>query len=293
MKTPISARSASGLRGEYEGAAADYTVEQAWDAYTPDMHDRWRRLYARQSALVQRYGAPQLITGLARLDCAAAIPRFDDTNAVLGQATGWRIVAVPGLIPDDCFFAHLASRRFPVTRWIREEHELDYLVEPDVFHDFFGHVPILLDPSFADFMEAYGKGGARALAMDALEMLARIYWYTVEFGLIDQGDGLKAYGAGIISSARETVFSIEDRQVLRLWFDPVRIMRTDYNIDRFQSCYFVLHSFAQLVDGLVEMDFGPIYETWRGSAPLPANGAQPSDRLYHLAEDQKAGGAGR
>src|SRR5262245_1193412 len=102
MKTPVSARSASGLRGDYEGAAADYTVEQDWDSYTPDMHARWRRLYARQSALVQRHGARQLLDGLARLNCADAIPNFDEANEVLGAATGWRIVAVPGFIPDDC-----------------------------------------------------------------------------------------------------------------------------------------------------------------------------------------------
>jgi phenylalanine-4-hydroxylase len=293
MKTPVSARSASGLRGEYEGAAADYTVGQDWDAYTPEMHARWRRLYARQSALVERHGAPQLLAGLARLGCSRAIPRFDEANAVLGPATGWSLVAVPGFIPDDCFFDHLANRRFPVTRWIREEHELDYLVEPDVFHDFFGHVPMLLDPSFAGFMAAYGRAGARAIAMDALPMLARIYWYTVEFGLIDEGHGLKAYGAGIVSSARETVFSVEDPDVLRLRFDPVRIMRTDYNIDRFQSCYFVLDGFDQLIEGLVALDFGPIYEKWRGSPPLPAGEAQLGDRPYRLAREVVSGEGGR
>lgn len=282
MKTPVSARSASGLRGQYEGAAADYTVGQEWTSYTPEMHVRWRRLYTRQSALIERYGAPQLLAGLARFDCADAIPRFDEASAILRPATGWTIIAVPGFIPDDCFFDHLAHRRFPVTRWLREEHELDYLVEPDVFHDFFGHVPMLLDPTFADFMEAYGRAGARAIAMDALEMLARIYWYTVEFGLIDEGFGLKAYGAGIVSSARETVFAVTDPGVLRLRFDPVRIMRTDYNIDRFQSCYFVLGSLAQLIDELVALDFGPIYEQWHGAPPLPAGDLQPGDRRYRL-----------
>jgi phenylalanine-4-hydroxylase len=284
MKTPTSANSGSSLRGDYEGAAADYTIEQAWDGYTPAMHERWRRLHARQSALAQRYAAPQVLSGLAALDCAEGIPDFARTNAILGSATGWRIVAVPGFIPDDCFFDHLANRRFPVTRWIREERELDYLVEPDVFHDFFGHVPMLLDPTFAGFMQAYGSAGARAIAMDALAMLARIYWYTVEFGLIDEGQGLKAYGAGIVSSAAELVFSVEDPDVLRLRFDPVRVMRTAYNIDRFQSCYFVLDQFDQLLDGLVELDFGPIYERWRYTPPLPAGERQPGDRTYAEAQ---------
>jgi phenylalanine-4-hydroxylase len=280
MKTPTSANSGSSLRGDYEVAAADYTVPQAWARYTPEMHDRWRRLYARQTALADRHAAPQVLAGLAALDCADGIPDFARTNRVLGDATGWSIVAVPGFIPDDCFFDHLAERRFPVTHWIREEHELDYLVEPDVFHDFFGHVPMLLDPTFASFMQAYGKAGARAIAMNALPMLARIYWYTVEFGLIDQGIGLKAYGAGIVSSAKELVYSTEDPDVLRLRFDPMRVMRTAYEIDRMQRCYFVLDSFDELLTGLVELDFGPIYEKWRATPPLPSGELQPGDRRY-------------
>jgi phenylalanine-4-hydroxylase len=280
MKTPTSAKSASGLRGHYDGAAADYTVAQAWERFTPEMHDRWRRLYARQTQLAQRHAAPQILSGLATLDCADGIPDFAATNRVLGAATGWQLVAVPGFIPDDRFFDHLANRRFPVTNWIREEHELDYLVEPDIFHDFFGHVPMLLDPTFASFMQAYGGAGRRAIAMDALDMLARIYWYTVEFGLIDEGRGLKAYGAGIVSSAGELVFSTEDVEVLRLLFEPVRVMRTAYNIDRFQSCYFVLDSFDQLLQGLVDLDFGPIYERWRQTPPLPAGELRDGDRSY-------------
>ena len=280
MKTPNSAKSASGLRGTYEGAAADYTVAQAWERYTPEMHDRWRRLYARQTELAKRHAAPQILSGLAALDCADGIPDFARTNVLLGAATGWQLVAVPGFIPDDCFFDHLANRRFPVTNWIREERELDYLVEPDIFHDFFGHVPMLLDPTFASFMQAYGGAGRRAIAMDALDMLARIYWYTVEFGLIDEGKGLKAYGAGIVSSAGELVYSTEDTQVLRLQFEPVRVMRTAYNIDRFQSCYFVLESFDELLKGLVDLDFGPIYERWRETEPLPAGELHDGDRPY-------------
>jgi phenylalanine-4-hydroxylase len=282
MKKPISANSGTGLRGDYEGAAADYTIGQAWDRYTPEMHDRWRRLHARQTRLAERYAAPQVLAGLAALDCGKGIPDFAETNRLLGDATGWRVVAVPGLVPDDCFFDHLASRRFPVTAWIREEHELDYLVEPDVFHDFFGHVPMLLDPTFAAFMQAYGKAGARAIAMQALPMLARIYWYTVEFGLIEaeNGGGLKAYGAGLVSSAAELVYSVEDPEVLRLAFDPVRVMRTAYEIDRFQRCYFVLGSFEELLDGLVALDFGPIYERWRGTPPLPASEVRPGDRRH-------------
>lgn len=289
MRNPASARSSGELRGDYSEAAENFTVSQDWDAYTPAMHERWRRLYARQRALAERHAAPQYNAALARLDCGTGIPRFEDTNHLLKQATGWRIVAVPGFIPDACFFDHLAARRFPVTRWLREEHECDYLVEPDVFHDFFGHVPMLLDPSIAEFLQLYGEAGRRAIAMNALHMLARLYWYTIEFGLVDDPDGLKVFGAGILSSAGETLFSVTDPQVLRLRFDPVRVMRTDYRIDRFQSCYFVLDSLPQLVRELAALDFAPVYESWRDVPALPADRAVPGDRLYRpLTQDERA-----
>lgn len=280
MKTPHAATTTSGLRGDYEDAAADFTVDQQWLAYSPQMHDRWRRLYAAQKALAERYACAQFLEGLERLDCADAIPRFEDANRVLGPATGWQLVAVPGFIPDATFFDHLAHRRFPVTRWLREEYELNYLVEPDVFHDFFGHVPMLLDPAIADFLELYGKAGERATAMGALDMLARIYWYTIEFGLVREGGALKVFGAGILSSAGETVYSIDDADVLRLPFDPLRIMRTAYSIDSFQKTYFVLESLPQLIDGLVDLDFGPLYEAWRDVPPLPAGTLQPGESPY-------------
>lgn len=270
MKKPCTLTTSSGLRGEYEGAADDYTVGQDWHAYTPEMHDRWRRLFARQSELVRTHACASFGEGLARLDCSAGIPRFEDANVVLEAATGWSLVPVPGFIPDATFFDHLAHRRFPVTRWLREEHELDYLVEPDLFHDFFGHVPMLLDPAIADFLELYGKAGARALEMNALDMLARIYWYTIEFGLVREDGGLRVFGAGIMSSSGETRYAIEDREVLRLPFDPVRVMRTGYMIDSFQKTYFVLDSLPQLIESLVSLDFGPIYETWRDEPPIPA-----------------------
>lgn len=289
MKTPLTSTSTSGLRGEYEGAAQDFTVAQDWDSYSSEAHDRWRRLYAAQSALAQRYAAPQFVEGLAKLDCADGIPRFDQANAVLGPATGWSLVAVPGFIPDADFFDHLAHRRFPVTRWLREEHELNYLVEPDVFHDFFGHVPMLLDPRIADFLELYGKAGARAMAMDALDMLARIYWYTIEFGLVrSEGGALRVFGAGIVSSAGETVYAIDDPKVLRLPFDPVRVMRTGYSIDSFQQNYFVLDSLDSLIDSLVDLDFGPIYERWRHEAPFPAGQLQPGEKTLETLGEHTA-----
>lgn len=288
MKTPQTSTSTSGLRGEYEGARDDYTVVQDWHAYTPAMHERWRRLYARQSALAQSHAASAFCQGLARLDCAQGIPRFEDANRILMPATGWQIVAVPGFIPDDVFFDHLAHRRFPVTHWLREEHELDYLVEPDVFHDFFGHVPMLLDPAVADFLEMYGKAGARAKEMGALDMLARLYWYTIEFGLVRENGAIKAFGAGILSSAGETRFSVEDRDVLRLPFAPERVMRTAYRIDSFQQTYFVLESLAHLIEDLVTRDFGPLYLTWRHEAPLPAGTLLPGETPLTLIGEMPA-----
>ncbi|MET1754419.1 phenylalanine 4-monooxygenase [Novosphingobium sp. RD2P27] len=280
--------STSGLRGEYGSAAEDFTVSQDWGRYSPEAHERWRRLYAAQGGLARRYAASQFVEGLERLDCAEGIPRFEDANRVLGAETGWSLVAVPGFIPDAVFFDHLAHRRFPVTRWLREEHELDYLVEPDVFHDFFGHVPMLLNPSVAHFLELYGKAGERAMQMGALDMLARIYWYTVEFGLVREDGALKVFGAGIVSSAGETVYAIEDSNVLRVPFDPIRIMRTAYSIDSFQQNYFVLESLDQLIDGLVQLDFGPLYERWRDEAPLPAGQLLPGEQALDLSGERRS-----
>lgn len=282
MKKPSTQTTRSALRGEYEGAGPDYTVGQDWDAYTPEMHDRWRRLFARQRGLVEPYACASFLDGLDRLDCADAIPKFEHANTALGAATGWQLVAVPGYIPDAVFFDHLAHRRFPVTRWLREEHELDYLVEPDVFHDLFGHVPMLFNHAIADFLEVYGKAGERAMAMDALPMLARLYWYTIEFGLVLENDHLKIFGAGILSSATETQFAIADPDVLRLPFDPMRIMRTDYRIDAFQQTYFVLDSTSQLISSLVGLDFGPLYEQWRGDEPLPADQILPGETVLPI-----------
>src|ERR1043165_9933234 len=196
------------LRGDYSQAGTDYTVDQQWQSYSAAEHAVWRTLYTRQSALIERYAAPEFIAGVRALNASAEhIPRMDETNRVLQQTTGWQIVAVPGLIPEEQFFAHLAARRFPVTRWIRRVDELDYLVEPDIFHDFFGHVPLLTNPMFARFMQAYGEAGPKAIAANALPMLARLYWYMVEFGLIATPTGLRVYGSGILSSQGETVYS--------------------------------------------------------------------------------------
>ena len=252
------------LRGDYSSADGDCVVEQDWSRYSAADHSLYRRLYARQSALVPQYGCAEFNAALATLAASDGIPRFADVNRKLRAATGWEIVAVPGLVPDAVFFRHLAHRRFPVTVWLRRPDEFDYIVEPDVFHDFFGHVPLLFDPIFADHLQAYGQGGLKAQQLDAVNLLARLYWYTIEFGLIRTPSGLKAYGAGILSSGGEIRYCIDEPRPKRLAFDLERVMRTDYNIDRMQDTYFVIDSFAQLFRDTAP-DFTPIYARLRNA----------------------------
>ena len=246
------------MRGDYSKAASDYSVAQEWTRYTPEEHALYRRLFERQSKLVPRYACPEWIEAIARLDSAREIPKFEEVSRKLRSATGWEIVAVPGLIPDDAFFTHLAHRRFPVTVWLRKPEEFDYIVEPDVFHDFFGHVPLLFDRTYADHLYEYGKGGLKAMRLNAVRMLARLYWYTIEFGLVRTNSGTKAYGAGLLSSGGELAYCVEDPRPGRLPFDLERIMRTDYLIDRYQSTYFVIDSFDHLLRETAP-DFTPIY----------------------------------
>ena len=211
-----------------------------------------------------------------------AIPKFEDLNRVLKAGTGWEIVGVEGLLPDQVFFDHLAHRRFPVSWWIRKPEQLDYLSEPDLFHDLFGHVPMLLNPVFADYVQAYGCGGvkAHAIGADALMNLTRLYWYTVEFGLIRQDGGLRIYGSGIVSSKGESVHCLESDSPNRIGFDLERIMRTRYKIDTYQQTYFVIDSFEQLMDA-TRPDFTPIYARLQSQSAFPAGEPQPGDRVIH------------
>jgi phenylalanine-4-hydroxylase len=253
------------LRGDYSRAATDYSVAQDWAAYTAEEHALYRRLFERQAKLVPQYACPEWISAISSLDSAREIPRFDQVSRKLKPKTGWEIVAVPGLIPDDAFFTHLANRRFPVTVWLRKPEEFDYIVEPDVFHDFFGHVPLLFDPVYADHLHEYGKGGLKAMRLDAVKMLARLYWYTIEFGLMKVGAEVKAYGAGLLSSGGELAYSVADPRPQRLPFDLERMMRSDYIIDRYQETYFVIDSFDQLMRETAP-DFTPIYARLKGEA---------------------------
>ncbi|MEO7390894.1 MAG: phenylalanine 4-monooxygenase [Ramlibacter sp.] len=257
-------------RGDYSRAGPDYTCPQDYAAYTTADHATYRRLYERQAALVPGRACDEFIAALPSLGASDYIPRFERINEKLNKATGWEIVGVPGLIPEVPFFTLLANRKFPVTDWIRTPEEFDYIVEPDVFHDLFGHVPLLFNPIFADHMQEYGKGGLKAHRLGACELLSRLYWYTIEFGLIRQKDGLRAYGAGIISSPGELRHAIESTEPLRLPLDIERVMRTRYKIDRYQQTYFVIQSFQELFDKTAP-DFTPIYEGVKRMSELTAD----------------------
>ena len=242
------------------GAAPDWTIPQDWERFTSDEHAMWDRLFDRQCAMLPGRAAEAFLRGMDVLKLSQpGIPDYRELNARLMAATGWQVVAVPGLVPDEVFFDHLANRRFPAGNFIRRPEQLDYLKEPDVFHDVFGHVPMLADPVFADYMVAYGKGGLRSLGFGALHKLARLYWYTVEFGLIEEAGALRIYGAGIVSSYGESVFALDDPSPNRIGFDLARIMRTEYRIDDFQQNYFVIPSLEALLKVTVETDFGPLY----------------------------------
>jgi phenylalanine-4-hydroxylase len=266
-------------RGDYATARADYTCEQDWAAYTAQDHDLYRRLYQRQAAQMRGLACDEFVSAVENLGDPEHIPRFDALSEKLMRATGWEVVAVPGLIPEEAFFGLLSKRRFPITGWLRKPEEFDYVVEPDVFHDLFGHVPLLFNPVFADYMQAYGRGGLKAMQLADCELLARLYWYTVEFGLINTPQGVRAYGAGILSSAGELRHSVRSSEPSRIGFDLKRIMRTRYKIDTYQASYFVIDSFEQLFEATAP-DFTPIYREVRDQPQIDAGVVLPGERLF-------------
>ncbi|MES3108515.1 phenylalanine 4-monooxygenase [Sphingomonas aurantiaca] len=258
--------------------APDWTIPQNWSAYTAEDHATWDTLFARQSKLLPGRASNAWLRGLDVLKLSKpGIPDFEELSERLMKLTGWSVVAVPGLVPDDVFFDHMANRRFVAGNFIRRPDQLDYLQEPDVFHDVFGHVPMLADPVFADYLAAYGRGGQRALGLDALKYLGRLYWYTVEFGLIAEPEGLRIYGSGIVSSYAETRFALDDPSPNRIALDLARVMRTEYRIDDFQQNYFVIPSFDELLRLTVETDFAPLYEELKALPDIPVAQIEPGD----------------
>jgi len=264
-----------GLRGDYAAAGADFTLPEGAAAHGPADHATWRTLHARQAALLPGVAASAFREGLARLPFADGVPDLECSSAVLRAATGWTLVPVPGLIPDHAFFAHLAARRFPVTHWIRRPEELDYIVEPDIFHDAFGHVPLLMQPEFAAFLQAYGRMGQEAARIGALAPLARLYWFMVEFGLVEEEGSLRAYGAGILSSAAETRHAVTQPGVRRLRFDLPRVLRSAYDIDDLQPTYFVIRDFAELFGAMRLLP--RLLPAAREAPVIPPGAAAPGD----------------
>lgn len=259
---------AQGLRGDYSVCRSDFTVAQDYD-YSAEEQEVWRTLCDRQTKLTKKLAHHSYLDGVAALGLLDRIPDFDEVSEKLTRLTGWEIVAVPGLIPAGPFFDHLANRRFPVTNWLRTKKELDYIVEPDMFHDFFGHVPILTQPVFADFMQMYGQKAEDMIALGGDEMITRLYWYSAEYGLIrEPGQPLKAFGAGLMSSFTELQFAVESKDAHHVPFDLETVMRTGYEIDKFQRAYFVLPSFDALRDAFANGDLAGIVSRFKGQPAL-------------------------
>jgi phenylalanine-4-hydroxylase len=280
------------LRHKHPEIRADYTIDQHWDRYSAAEHGVWRTLFERQAKVLPGRACDEFLDGLAKCKLVAErIPDFERLSDDLSKVTGWRVVAVPSLVPDDVFFDHLANRRFPAGQFIRRADQLDYIEEPDVFHDVFGHVPMLAHPVFADYMQAYGKGGQRALKeFGKLKNLARLYWYTVEFGLIAAREGLRIYGSGIVSSRAESIYAVESPSPNRIHFDLERVMRTDYRIDDFQESYFVISSFDELFEATYR-DFAPLYARL-GSGPSYRPGdVLAADRVHTKGTHTYAAGS--
>jgi phenylalanine-4-hydroxylase len=275
------------------GARPDWTIDQDWSGYAASEHEVWLTLYQRQIELLPGRACEPFLRGLETLDLhRTGIPDFSRINEELGRLTGWSVVAVPGLVPDAVFFEHLANRRFPAGRFVRNPDELDYLREPDIFHDVFGHVPMLTDPVFADYMQAYGEGGRRAQGLGRLTNLARLYWYTVEFGLLQTPAGLRIYGAGIVSSRTESLFALDDPSPNRIAFDLERVMRTPYRIDDFQQVYFVIPSLEALLDAS-RQDFAPIYARLASAPDIPIAATVDGDQVLTRGSQAYAVAAAR
>jgi phenylalanine-4-hydroxylase len=281
MNTPQRVEHALTDKG-YVPVYTTAVIEQPWDSYSETDHQVWATLYKRQRELLPGRASTEFLQTQDAMGMGEhGIPKFADLNVLLKAKTGWEIIGVEGLLPELTFFDHLANRRFPVTWWIRKPEQLDYLSEPDLFHDLFGHVPLLMDPVFADYMEAYGKGGvkAHALGPDALAQLTRLYWYTVEFGLINTEEGLRIYGAGILSSKGESIYCLDSEAPNRIGFDLLRVMRTRYRIDTYQKTYFVIESYQQLFDATLP-DFIPYYQQLADQDSIPAGDVVPSDQVF-------------
>ncbi len=215
-------------------------------SYSDAEHSVWQQLFSRQKKLLPGRAADEYLAGLAALQLTEErIPQLPEINQRLAKLTQWEVVPVPALISARAFFELLVARRFPAATFIRVQEELDYVKEPDIFHEIFGHCPLLVNPTYADFVQNYAKIVLTYPETD-WPLLQRLFWFTVEFGLIATGNGLRAYGGGILSSVTETVYCVESHVPLRILFDPLVALRTPYRIDQLQTTYFVIQDFEQL-----------------------------------------------
>jgi len=233
----------------------DYVVPQCWEKFTEDDHAVWDLLFTRQVELLGSRVASPFLDGIDLLRLShPGVPDVEGLNAILTPRTGWHVVAVPGLVPDDIFFAMLAERVFPVGNFIRTRAQLDYLEAPDCFHDMFGHIPMLAHHDFAELAEHVGRLGKIACAADEGERVARLYWHTVEFGLAREHGGLKILGAGLASSFGEAHFSLESDEAQRLPFSIEKAVRTPYKHDAFQPRYLVSESLDRTIADVLALD---------------------------------------
>ncbi len=269
-------------------------LEPAQHSYSAAENAVWDQLFARQMAILPGRAASSFIAGLDRLDLGrGGVPDFGALSEELTALTGWSVVPVPMLIPDHVFFYHLANRRFPAGNFIRGANSLDYIEEPDVFHDVFGHVPMLTDPVYANYMQEYGRAGWKAMRHNRLKSLGALYWYTVEFGLIMETKGLRAYGAGILSGPLEAVFALEARSPNRIHLNVDRVMRTDYVISDLQQTYFVIESFEALYHETVDRDFDHLYQSLGAGFTYANSAVLDIDRVYHRGTQEYALRGGR
>jgi phenylalanine-4-hydroxylase len=262
-------------------------IDQRWDSYTSEDHAIWRTLFERQLATLKGRVAQEYLDGLAALGIGPeGVPNFAEMNARLGKITGWEVVAVPGLIPSRPFFQMLANRQFPAGTFIRSREQLDYLEEPDIFHDVFGHVPLLTNQAYADYMNEYGRVGLQGMERKAVKFLARLNWYTIEFGLIRKPEGVRIYGAGIVSSYGEAKYVTQDNSAHELAFDLERVLRTGYYIDDFQATYFVIDHFEDLFDLLKGRDILGLIDEVRGQPTLTPFEILEQDKVIRKGSGQ-------
>lgn len=261
----------------------DYLIQQDYNAYAKDQHKIWSFLFKRQYEVLKNRAFDLFLECLDALGInEKAMPDFSKINTLLRSKTGWEILPVNGFIPSKDFFGFLAEKKFPSTAFIRDRNHLDYLQEPDIFHDIFGHIPLLANPIFANYMHAFGKKGVQGLELGYIDYITRLYWFTVEFGLIQSPKGLRIYGSGIVSSKGESIYCLESPEAHRLAFDIVRIMRTDFQIDIYQKIYYVIPNLEELFN-VIQNDLIPFYNEAQKLGDVKEYNLLKNDTLYYIA----------